>query len=243
MTAVGGTGPREQIGERPAAALDPEVGVRNEAVRLETGARHRRRAAGRLQLRRQIVLRPGHEADPLVPEVDQVLRRNLAGCALVDSDRWDVERVHRAVHEDDARTFGDEVRIVAVVAAQVRHLAGDEDHSFDPAVEEHVDVVDLAKRGARRVAENRGETARGGAGLDRLSEGREDRVRELRHEHADQSRHVAPAGRDVEELTHRALDAVPGLRPHREAAVGDPRGGGDADPCPPSDLSQGRHVP
>ena len=172
-----------------------------------------------------------------------MLRRDLAGRALVDPDRRDVERVHRAVHEDDARALGDEMRVVAVVAAQVRHLAGDEDHPLDAAVEQHVHVVDLAEGGARRVAEDRGEAARCGARLDRLRERREDRVRELGDEHADQARHVAPARRDVEELSHRALDAVPGLRPHREAAVGDPRGGGDADPCPPSDLSQGRHVP
>ena len=69
------------------------------------------------------MLRPGDEADALVPELDQVLGRDLAGGALVDADRRHVERVHGAVHEDDARALGDELRVVAVVAAQVRHLA------------------------------------------------------------------------------------------------------------------------
>ena len=39
----------------------------------------------------------------------------------------------------------DELRVVAVVAAQVRHLGGDEDHPLDAPVEQHVDVVDLAE--------------------------------------------------------------------------------------------------
>jgi len=40
-------------------------------------------SARRLQLRRQVVLRPGHETDPLVPERDQVLGRDVARGTLV----------------------------------------------------------------------------------------------------------------------------------------------------------------
>jgi hypothetical protein len=87
-----------------------------------------------------------------VAELDQVLRRQLAGVLLVDSDRGHVERVQRAVHEHDLRTLPDQPCVVVVVPAQVRHLARDEDHSVDLAVEEHVHVVDLAERRRGRRA-------------------------------------------------------------------------------------------
>src|SRR5581483_4429511 len=103
----------------------------DEPVAVDAGARERSRPPGRLQLRRQVVLGPGDEADALVPELEQVLRRDLAGGALVDADRGDVEGMDRAVDEDDPGALVRELQVMAVLAAQVRHLAADEDHPLD----------------------------------------------------------------------------------------------------------------
>jgi hypothetical protein len=236
-------GSAEQLGERAAAALDRERRVRDEVVRVEAGGAKRGRATGCLQLRRQVVLEAGDVADPLVAELEQVRRGDLAGGALVDADRGDVEPVQRAVDEDEPRALRDELRVVAVVAAEVRHLRGDEDHSLHPPVEEHVHVIDLAEGGLARVAEDRGEPVGRRARLDRLGERREDRVRELRDEDADQARLRAAARRHVEEFAHRPFDALPRLRPHRQRTARDPRRGCDAHSRPVGDIPQGRHVP
>ena len=69
------------------------------------------------------MLRAGNEADALVAEVEQVLGRDLAGGPFVDADRGDVELVECAVHEYELRSLAQQPLVVAVVAAQVRHLA------------------------------------------------------------------------------------------------------------------------
>ena len=56
-----------------------------------------------------------------------------------------------------------ELGVVAVLAADVGDLGGDEQHRLDPALEQHVDVADLAHRRARGVAEDRGEAGVRGA--------------------------------------------------------------------------------
>ena len=113
ITPVGGSRLHRGARAAPAAALDREVRVRDEPVGVEPARAQRAAPAGGLLLRRQVVLGPGDEADALVPELEQVLRRELAGGALVDADRRDVERVRRAVDEDDPRALVDELRVVA----------------------------------------------------------------------------------------------------------------------------------
>ena len=172
-----------------------------------------------------------------------MLRRDLAGGALVDTDRGHVERVDRAVDENDPRPLVRQLQVVAVLAAQVRHLAADEDHPLDPAVEQHVHVVDLAERCLAGVAEDRSEAVGSGSRLDRLCEGREDRVGQLRDEDADEPGFRPTAERDVEQLAHRPFDALAGSRGDRKAAIGDARGRRDTDPGPPGYFAEARYVP
>ena len=148
-----------------------------------------------------------------------MLRCELARAALVDGDGGNVQRVERAVDEDDACAFLDEPRVVVVVAARVRHLAGDEDHPVGATVEQHVHVVDLAERRRRRVAEDRREAGLGRALFHRLGERGEDRVLEIRDEQPDHPGRRASPRRDVEQLAHRALDAVARLRSDTVEAV------------------------
>src|SRR5919204_6491947 len=100
----------------------------DEAVRIDARSTKRGGATGCLLLCREVVLRSGDVADPSMTELEQMLRRELAGVALVDADGRHGERIQSAVDEHDARTFLDEACVVSVVAAHVRHLARDEDH-------------------------------------------------------------------------------------------------------------------
>ena len=170
-----------------------------------------------------------------------MLRRELARAALVDGDRGNVQRVQCAVDEHDPCAFLDEPRVVVVVAAQVRHLAGDEDHPVGAAVEQHVHVVDLAKRRRRRVAEDRGEARLGRALFHRLRERGEDRVLEIRDEQTDDAGRGTSPRRHVEQFPHRPLDAVAGFRANAVEPAHDAGCGSHADPGVLGDISQGRH--
>src|SRR5947209_4506146 len=128
---------RKQLFERSASALGTELGVGDELVAVDAGAPERGRPSGGLQLGRQVMLWPGDETDALVTELEEVLRRDLAGGPLVDADGGDVEGVDGAVNKDDPRAFVRELEVVAMLAAQIRHLAADEDHSLDATVEQH----------------------------------------------------------------------------------------------------------
>ena len=103
-----------------------------------------------------------------------MLRRQLGGRALVYTDRGDVESVQRAVDEDDPGSFREEAGVVVVLAAQVGHLARDEDHPLHLPVEQHVHVLDLAESGALGRAEDGGVAARPrcGPGAPARSSGR-----------------------------------------------------------------------
>ena len=100
------------------ATLGAERGVRDEPVGIEAGGEQRAHPAVGLLPGRQVVRRPGDEADTLVAELEQVSRRELAGRALVDADRRHVERVERAVDEDEAGALVDQPLVVGVVAAR-----------------------------------------------------------------------------------------------------------------------------
>ena len=91
ITAVGGSAVPQQPRERLPAALDAELAEGDEPVRDEPRGEHRGLAPAGLQLGREVVLRPGDEADAPVAELDQVPRRELARGALVDADRRDVD--------------------------------------------------------------------------------------------------------------------------------------------------------
>src|SRR5581483_947508 len=111
---------------------------RDETVVVEPGGGERNGSSGRLELRREVVLGPGDESDPLVPEVDEALRRHLARCALVNADRRHVEQLYGAVHEYEPGALLRKLCVVGVIAAEIRHLRRDEDHPLDATVEEHV---------------------------------------------------------------------------------------------------------
>ncbi len=178
-------------------------------------------APERLLAGRQRVLVTGHEADALVPQLDQVLGRDPAGRALVHADRGDVEVLGAAVHEHEPRSTLEELRVVRVPPADVRDLGRDEEHPLDTALEEHAHVVALAPGRAVRVAEDRREPAARCMHLHRLGERGEDRVREVRDEEPDRSRRLDAPRRDVEELAHRPLDALLRLRSHGGRAARD----------------------
>jgi hypothetical protein len=144
--------------------------MRDEPVGVEPGRLECARATGGFLPRRQVVIRARDVPDARVTELDQVLRRKLARVLLVDADRRHVERVQRTVDEHDLRALVDEPRVVVVVTAQIRHLARDEDHSVDLAVEQHVHVIHLAKGCRGRRAQDRCEPRLGRALLDRLRE-------------------------------------------------------------------------
>ena len=198
MTAVGRSPSGFESSSRSASRPPPTVNVEC-ATRpsWSRAARSASRRPERLLARRQGVLVAGDEADALVPELDQVLRRDAAGRALVDADRRDVEVLRAAVHEHEPRAPLEELRVVRVLPPDVRDLGGDEDHPLDAALEQHAHVVALAAGGAVRVAEDGCEAASRGVHLHRLGERGEDRVRELRHEEPDRARlpRSVPAGR------------------------------------------------
>ena len=169
-----------------------------------------------------------------------MLRRDLAGRALVDADVRDVEHVDGAVDEDDPGALAEQPRVVAVVGAQVGRLAGDEDHPVDAALEEHLHVLGLGDGGPADVAEDRREARLRRLRLHRLGERGEDRVGELGDEQADRAG-PRRAGRDVQQVAHRALDALARLGAHARRPRDDARGRGQADACPLGDVAEGRH--
>ena len=219
-------------------ARDGEVGVLDVQARVDPRLAQRVGPAGHLLAGRLGEPFAGGEADAAVPELEQVLGREAPGGALVDADRGDGERLGAAVHEDEPRAPVEQLPVVRMLAADIGHLGADEEHPVDPALEQHLHVVDLAHRRAGGVAEDRGEAGAGRVGLHRLRERGEDRVRELGHEQADRTRRLGAAGGHVEELAHRALDALAGLRAHRRGAADDPGGGGDANSRPLRDVSK-----
>ena len=171
-----------------------------------------------------------------------MLRRQLGGRALVYAHRGDVEPVQRAVDEDDPRSFREQAGVVVVLAAQVGHLAGDEDHSVHVAVEQHVHVLDLAESGALGRAEDRGVAAVRRARLQRLRDRREDRVLEVRKKQSDHARRGYPSRRDVQQLAHRALDPVPRVVLDGDRAAGDAGSRRHADAGMPGYISERGHV-
>ena len=132
---------------------------------------------------------------------------------------------------------GEELHVVEVLPAHVGDLRADEDHALDTALEEHVDVVDLAHRGAGRVAEDRREAGSGRARLHRLGERREHRVAELRHEQPDRTARLDTARGDVEEVADRPLDSVSRRRADGGGAADHARGGRDANSGAVGDVS------
>jgi len=220
---------RQKPPQRCASSLDAEIGMADQSVRVDAGGPQRSLATRGLLLRRQIEARPRGVADVTMPEVEQVLRRALAGVNLVDADRGNAQVVERTVDEDHPGPLLDEPRVVVVLAAHVRHLAGDEDHSVHLSVEQHVDVVHLPERSRRGRTEDRGEPGFGGPPLDCLGKLGEDRVLEVRKEEADDSGLGPAARRDVEELSHRPLDALARFRANVVQSARNAGGRGDAD--------------
>ena len=171
ITAVGRSSlrPLEELAKRVSAAADRELGVRDEAVG-QLRRPKRVEVAERLLAGRQRIGVPRDEADALVAERDQVLRRDPTCGTLVDADGRHVEVLGAAVHEDEPRAALEELGVVRVPAADVGDLGGDEHHALDAALEEHADVVALAARRAVRVAEDRREPAARSVHLHRLGE-------------------------------------------------------------------------
>jgi hypothetical protein len=188
--------------------------------------------------RRLRELHPGDEADVPMPELEQVLGRHTPRGPLVDSDGRDGESVRAAVDEDDARAAGEQLPVVRVLAAYVRHLGADEDHALDPPLEQHLHVVHLAQHRAGRVAEDRGVADPGGPRFHRLGERGEHGIAELGHEQADRTGRLHLAGRDVEQLPHRLLDALPRLGTDDRRSADDTGCGRHANSCTRGDVSK-----
>ena len=160
-------------------------------------------------------------------KVKQVLSCQLGGRALVYTRSMGMSSVFSAaVDEDDPRSFREEAAVVVVLAAQVGHLAGDEDHSVHVAVEEHVHVLDLAESGALGRAQDRGVAAVRRAGLERLGDRGEDRVFEVRQQQSDQPvAGIRPGGTysnsRIERSTRSRVSALTATEPRatREAVA------------------------
>ena len=195
----------------------------------------------RLLARRERVLVARDEADALVPELDEMLGGDASCGALVHADRGHVELLGSPVHEHEPRAALEQLRVVRVLAAHVGDLGRDEDHPLDAALEEHPHVVALALGRAVRVAEDRREPAPRRVHLHRLGESGEDRIRELGDEEPDRVRRLDAPRRDVEEVAHRALDALLRLGSHRGRAARDPRGGRQANSGAVGDVSKTGH--
>ena len=243
MIPVGGppgSATRPRNASRPPSTR--EARVRDEAVRLDARRAQRRLAALGLLARRARERVAGGEADPRVAELEQVLGREPPGGALVDAHRGDVELRRAAVHEHEPRALAQQAPVVGVVGAQVGDLARDEDHPVDAALEQHVHVVRLARRRAavlQRIVASPAAVAR--RSISCASAGK------IGLPSSGTSRPIAPVAavaprRDVEQLAHRPLDALPGLGPDGRRAARHARGGGEADTCVVSDVAKVRHV-
>ena len=217
--------------------------MHHEAVRREALLLERLDPPCSLQPGGEVVVRACHEPDSGVAERDQVPRGQEPGMTLVDRDAGDVEPLERTVHEDELRTLVQQPGVVLVLAAEMRHLAGDEDHPVDAPVEQHVDVVGLPERCSAGVAENRRQPGLRGPRLHRLGQRREDRVGELGDEQADRSRRRAPARGDVEQVAHRVFDAGSGLRAHAVDAARDARSRREAHTREGGDFTKRCHGP
>ncbi len=214
----------------------------DQAVRLDPRGKERLRAALRLVAGGQGRAITGHEADAAVPELEQVLRRELPGGTLVDPDGRHLERLARAVHEDEPGTLLTKPDVVPVIRAQVGQLARDEDHPVDPPLEQHVHVLRFPDGRAGGIAQDRRIARLRGAVLHRLCERREDGVAELGDEEPDHAARVGLA-RHVEELAHGALDALACRRPNALRSGCDTRGRGDTNSRLLCDVSKsGSHV-
>ena len=172
-----------------------------------------------------------------MPKIDEVLRRQLGSRAFVHAHGGDVEAVQRAVDEEDLGSIGKQTGVVVRLAAQVGHLAGDEDHPVHLAIEQHVDELHLAEGGALGGAEDRGVPAVRGARLQRLRDRRKDRVLEVRQEQSDHARRGYSSRRDVEQLAHRALDPLTRVVLDGDGAAGNARSRRDADAGMPGYFS------
>ena len=151
-------GLREKLPERLASAADGERGVCDEPVR-ELSRPESVTVPERLLACRERVLVARHEADALVPELDEMLGCDPPGGALVHADGGHVELLGATVHEHEPRAALEQLRVVRVPAAYVGDLGRDEEHPLDAALEEHPHVVALAAGRAVRVAEDRREPA------------------------------------------------------------------------------------
>ena len=230
MTAVGlsssGFASSSRSASRPPLTVNAECAT---SPSLSRAARRASRCPIVFSRARQRVRVTGDEADPLVPELDEVLRRDPTGCTLVDAHRRHVEILRAAVHEDEPRALARGASCSASASPRTSVISAEmRQHPLDATLEEHAHVVALASRRSVGAAEDRGEPAPRGVHLHRLGECGEDRVRELRDEEPDRARRLDPAGRDVQELAHRALDPVAGLGTDGRRAACDARGGCDA---------------
>src|SRR5437763_13301228 len=100
----------EELSQHRPAACDREASVGDVAVRLDARGPQGVLPTDRLLAGRQRIRVAGDEADATMPELDQVLRGDPPGGALVDADGGHLERLGRAVDEHEPRASLDQLR-------------------------------------------------------------------------------------------------------------------------------------
>ena len=159
------------------------------------------------------VQRAGDVADPPVAEGGEVADRVHGRRVVVDHDREVVGVVGRPVEEDEG------VPLVAeLVDRVVGHLRGRDQQAVDLVLAERVQTGRLALRLVLRVAQDEVVAALARGVLRALDDRREERVRDVRHEHAERQRPLQPEApgedrRPVAEPLGRREDALARLRP------------------------------
>ena len=210
-------GASRRLAQRLPAALDGEVRVGDEAVRLEPAARSARRrarapsraSAGSAPARRRSRSARGRARSGARVAISPAARSSTP----TDGD---VERAPSAPFTKTIRAPSlEEPRVVRVVAAQVRHLARDEDHPVD--ARGRAACGRSRPRGTRSRPCCRG--SRRARSAARASPSPAASAGKIGFASSGTSRPITPvasvrARRDVEELAHRTLDALARLGAH-----------------------------
>ena len=191
----------------------------------------------RLVAGRQVSGRPGGEADPPMPEPEQVLGRELPGRPLVDADRGDVERRRVPFTNTSRAPSAAQPGVVRVIGAKIGHLARDEDHAVDAPLEQHTDVLGLRAGRPGGVAEDRGVARFGGARCS-IACASAGKIGLPSSGTSSPTIPVEPA--PGERRGARASRARParGWRPDAGRAGRDARSGRDTNSCTPGDVSK-----
>src|SRR5919106_2202944 len=127
--------------------------------------------------------RPGDVGDLPMTELDHVAYRQAYAARLVVAHRRDVRVVDPPVDRHDGYAFLDRARDRRILA-----LRAGQDQPVDAARPQRVDQHRFAFRIAVRVRDHRDVAPRGQGVLDAAEDRWEDRVGDVRHDHADRHR-------------------------------------------------------